>query len=53
MRVIELQNIQREEGQIFYLRKYTCDAVMEFPTSTDTVPIFFSIETSPMGKKNY
>ena len=52
MRVIELQNIQREEGQIFYLRKYTCDAVMEFPTSTDTVQIFFSIETSPMGKKN-
>ena len=51
MRVIELQNIQREEGQIFYLRKYTCDAVMEFPTSTDTVQIYFSIETSPMGKK--
>ena len=51
MRVIELQNIEREEGQIFYLRKYTCDAILELPTSTDSVPIFFSIETSPMGKK--
>lgn len=51
MRVIELQNIQREEGQIFYMRKYNCDAVLELPNSTETVPIFFSIETSPMGKK--
>lgn len=51
MRVIELKNIIREEGQIFYLRKYTCDAVIELPTSTDKVSIFFSIETNPMGKK--
>ncbi len=51
MRVIELQNIEREEGKIFYLRKYTCDAILELPTSTDAVPINFNIETSPMGKK--
>lgn len=51
MRVVELKNIAREEGQIFYIRKYTCDAVLELPTSTDTVNILFSIETNPMGKK--
>jgi len=51
MRVIELQNIEREESQIFYLRKYTCNAILELPTCTDTVSILFSIETSPMGKK--
>lgn len=51
MRVIELKNIEREEGQIFYIRKYSCDAVIEFPTSTESVKILFKIETDPMGKK--
>ena len=51
MKVVELQNLQREEGQIFYLRKYTCDVILELPTSQEKVPVFFSIETSPMGKK--
>lgn len=51
MKVVELQNLTREEGQIFYLRKYTCDVILELPTSTEKVPVFFSIETSPMGKK--
>lgn len=51
MRVIELKNIVREEGQIFYIRKYSCDAIIEFPTSTDAVKILFNIETNPMGKK--
>ena len=51
MKVVELQNLAREEGQIFYLRKYTCDVVLQLPTSQEKVPVFFSIETSPMGKK--
>lgn len=51
MRVLELQNLQREEGQIFYLRKYECDAVLEFPTSQEKTHILFSIETNPFGKK--
>lgn len=51
MRVVELNNIEREEGQIFYLRKYACDAVLEFPTSQETTHILFSIETSPFGQK--
>lgn len=51
MRVVEFKNLLREEGEIFYIRKYTCDAVLELPTSTDTVPIFFRIETNPFGQK--
>ena len=51
MKVVELRNLTREEGQIFYLRKYTGDVVLELPTCQETVPVFFSIETSPMGKK--
>ena len=52
MRVIKLQNLQREEGEIFYLKKYTCDAHIELPTNTEIAPISFSIETSPFGQKN-
>lgn len=51
MRVVQLDSLQREEGEIFYLRKYHCNALIEFPTNTEEVPIFFSIETSPFGQK--
>ncbi len=52
MKVAELKNIQWEEGQIFYLRKYNCTAVLELPIETEEVPIFFSIESDPFGRKN-
>ncbi len=51
MKVLELKNLEREEGQIFYRRKYTCDAVLEFPTNTETVPILFVIDMDPLGRK--
>ena len=51
MRVLELQNLEREEGQIFYIRKYACNAILELPTCQENVPITFTIETSPLGKK--
>ena len=51
MRVLELQNLAREEGQIFYIRRYKCDAVLQLPTCQETMPIRFTIETSPLGKK--
>ena len=52
MNIVELKNIECEEGHIFYLRKYTADAVLELPTETSLIPISFSIETGPMGNKN-
>lgn len=52
MRVIELKKIEREESELFYRRKYKCDAVLELPTSNETVPVFFTIETDPFGRKN-
>lgn len=52
MKVLELKDIQREEGQIFYRRKYTCNAVLELPTNTEVVPIFFIIDMDPLGRKS-
>lgn len=51
MNIVELKEITREEGQIFYLRKFTAVAVLELPTTTEDVPISFSIETSPLGER--
>lgn len=51
MRVIELQKIEREEGELFYRKKYKCDAVLELPTSNDVVPIIFTVETDPFSRK--
>lgn len=52
MRVLEFKNLAREEGQIFYLRKYSCEAVFEMPTSSFEIGVNFSIETTPLGEKN-
>ena len=52
MKVLELRNLQREESQIFYLRKYTCVIAIEFPTGIELLDIKFNIETSPLGTKN-
>lgn len=52
MKVLEFRNLSREEGQIFYLRKYTCDAIFELTSSTLESKINFSIETTPLGEKN-
>ncbi|NLC93194.1 MAG: hypothetical protein GX677_07025 [Treponema sp.] len=52
MKVLEMKNIEREEGQIFYLRKYKGEAVLQFPTNTLNTKIQFTIETNPLGKKN-
>ena len=51
MNILELKNVQREEEQIFYIRKYTAIAVVELPTETVDTPILFSIETGPFGDK--
>ncbi len=51
MRVIELNKIEREESELFYRRKYKCNAVLQLPTSDESIPVLFTIETDPFGKK--
>lgn len=51
MRVVEIQNLQREEGQIFYIRKYSGNAVLELPTQTEISQIDFTIEMDGLGRK--
>lgn len=53
MKVLEMKNLQREEGQIFYLRKYTCTLSLQLPTGDEDINIKFKIETSPLGSKTF
>jgi len=51
MKVLEIKELQREEGHIFYIRKYTGEVYIELPTSTEHTKINFVIEMDPLGNK--
>ena len=53
MRVVELANLQREDVQIFYIRKYTATAVLDLTARTANVDIEFSIEMNSFGNKAF
>ncbi len=51
MKVLKLENIAREEGHIFYRRKYEADATIELPTADEKARVNFVIDVSPLGVK--
>lgn len=51
MKVVEFKDLRREEGQIFYIRKYYCITVLDLPTGQSEHPIKFSIEMNGIGQK--
>ncbi len=53
MQVLKLDNIKRSEGVIYYRRQYTAEAEMELPNCMERVPVSFTIETSPLGDKQF
>ena len=53
MRVVELANLQREDVQIFYIRKYAATAVLDLTARTASVDIEFSIEMNSFGNKDF
>lgn len=53
MKVVELANLQREDVQIFYIRKYAATAVLELTARTANVDIEFSIEMNSFGNKDF
>ena len=52
MKVIEFKDLRREEGQIFYIRKYYCVTVLDLPTGFAEHPIKFTIEMNGLGNKS-
>ena len=53
MKVVELANLQREDVQIFYIRKYAATAVLDLTARTAKVDIEFSIEMNSFGNKDF
>lgn len=51
MKVLELKSISKQDGYIYYLKRYTATAVLEIPAQTISFPLSFSIETGPLGDK--
>ncbi len=50
MEILEIKNIEREPGHIYYRRTYHGDAVLSLPKSSVTLPIQFTLEMDSMGK---
>ncbi len=51
MTVLELNNVEREPGAIYYIRRYRAVAKLKLPTELVDSNIEFSIETGPLGNK--
>ncbi len=51
MKILELKNLYREEGYIYYMRKFSGTALIQIPGDTLQAPVSFCIETSPFGTK--
>ncbi len=52
MKILDLKNLFREEGYIYYRRNFTGTADIEVPGQTLETDIDFCIETDPLGKKS-
>ena len=49
MKILDIKNITREDGEIFYRRTFTGTAVIQFPLTTTEEPVTFTIEMTPLG----
>lgn len=51
MKILDLKNLFREEGYIYYRRNFSATADVEIPGQTLETDVDFCIETDPLGKK--
>ncbi|MFQ3547762.1 MAG: hypothetical protein SNJ56_05440 [Termitinemataceae bacterium] len=52
MKILEVKDIIRLESPIYYRKKYTASAVVQFLHKTEEKPIEFTVEMEPTGKKH-
>lgn len=52
MKIVGLKNVSREDGYIYYMRKFSGIALIQIPGNTLQTPVSFFIETSPLGTKS-
>ena len=52
MKLIEMRNIVRKDIPIYYRRLFTGTAVFSMLDRSKEIPVQFSIEVSPAGKKD-
>ena len=52
MQVLSLKDISKEDGFLYYMKKYKAIAVLELISKEYEMPVQFSVETGPLGDKN-
>ncbi|GAB4375390.1 MAG: hypothetical protein Kow009_10710 [Spirochaetales bacterium] len=50
MKIVELKELERKNGELHYRKIYTARAVMEFPQETIECPVEIIIEHTPLGQ---
>ncbi len=53
MQILCLKNIQKNDSVIYYRRHYNADAELQLPNKVTDIPISFTIETGPLGNKEF
>ncbi len=52
MKVLDIKEISKEDGFIYYINRYRATAVLDILAHQVSIPLSFSIETNPLGVKN-
>ncbi len=50
MKIVELKELERKNGELHYRKVYTAKAVLQFPQETIERPIEIIIEHTPLGQ---
>lgn len=50
MKIVELKELKRKNGELHYRKAYTGKAVLQFPQETIERPIEIIIEHTPLGQ---
>ncbi len=51
MEIVEIKDIEREPGHIYYRRTYHGVSIISIPGKNVELPVQFTIEMDPLGKK--
>lgn len=51
MKVLDIKEISKEDGYIYYINRYRATAVLDILAHKVDIPLSFSIETNPFGVK--
>lgn len=52
MKVLEINSVLREESSLYYINRYSGNAVLDVLSQQVSLPLKFSVEITPFGQRN-